>query len=1763
MSGSGVDLFGDFKSSPEEFMFFLGAGFSSGIGLPSGRELAESLAKNYKEEVQGLDDVISSLLKKGVNRKEICEAIKEEFNKKESIVKESSLLGLFHTVIGYVVEELDRRNSSGRVSIATTNWDETLTSFLGEKVEVIYPGKVSGTTGKRVTVYHLHGSINDCGSMILTREEKEAVRGDGENGPFQNLTDKFNVLMDRLKADVNERRVIFIGYSMADDDILSIYINSRKRVVSSGEDYIIVKDEESKKRIEGILADKGLKEAAKVVVMDSLEFLQELARDMGLVLDDRKVELETERSMRKMLDKKGSLIVVGPPLSGLTTLYNNHFKEFPPHKLSLGYTYDDDEKRAFNDLMERLLGGVRIALVGPEYTFNYYLKESGIGEKKWKQIEEITVKHKVKEEEAKEYLEGLIERSNYRDKFDEKLKKKILALVKLGDDYPLKLLREVFRDVQVRIARGDKVEDIKHDLDEKKNRRREVEGILGVSLLVPPVLRDSAELASLLPQVSSYLAVALLAGGGLYEFIKYLKGEGDRPFNKIIGLKKYWDSLNESERRMLCYKLDEKNRLKPGYSEKYLKGVFGDELYDLERKIRELEEYLRSDLKGFQKRIEEFERKYGDELNKLPELRDQVKSLSDELRNLIEEHERLKSKFERLKSKFESRSVGAPLFFIEDVEKGLLYSNFLVQVGVPKIKTSTPSTTIDLVESGRFHDVARDVLSKLKSEGRVALVGPRGVGKSTLATYAAWRTLLGGLDDIDTYVNALIRVDKLEPGAASSIENVLNGAAGKRFLLIYDPSSIEAYLKPETMQRGPSLKEIETTLKELKKLMGVQGAWVMVVLPSELYKLVKMDSEGDEELRRALEGAEGSKVDVDLRDEGFLRGIIEGYSGCQKIPDEMVGIVKQGFSGGYTLVAKYAGVWLRERKCEAKDVSEALKVSEPKIFLAHYIWGVVLGKSRDLAMKVSVPLMLHATYGPIPEGVTYITKAANVGGGWRLVDKDLLKDIQLTDLREEDLEPIAKWLSIEHEDLVEETLKELAGLRGEKEKYKNGLNSLVEALGWGYGKVKSELKAFEELKREEVEYKLTFFIGGRLNLALKPLSNNCWRRAALIIGRALAGHGSVPRPEDLPGDVIESLGDALRGCGVDDYLLIGNEIPPLIQHLTYTDVLAEAFIDRYGEAVAEVNKVLNIARGRGGITDSESFYGLGLASIIAKAAGSGKPIEPSDADAALHIAPFAIQRVASSNLIRPALGALKPLRDKAPHRYLELLTPAVLENLNRDTVMYIFNELNYVLSIYGDSIKGHPRSLVHAISAYADLLWKHPEYFDDEEVEGMVDKIVGLLNELGRIKSDLGVIAWAYALAPALDDEDVRGLMEKALLIDVVDRASDILGELNELREKVQELMRNGEFMSYVESWSIKADEEAVRRTILDTASFLKHELAIYRFDNDELDEAEGLFNEAAEEDREIGYYGNYLTTRGLALRVEVIEGSLVGNKLVDGFRQLYEETFNEKHFEHTASYLSNALHRLGEYLVSLALTGGDEGVKKIKELIEEHLWVLYADYVGSLLTRLMLNALLGPKDRLDNELKGRIVVKPRELIEAFKYEINSELLPALRVALEPEDVGRGCESGDSIKKRICTDAVSAAKGDGAAVERLRGKLIDGFRESLIKRFGWLKKLGVNADNLLNMFDEFRGLVVGLDGESLVQLLAPRISTARLALMLYALINGDEKLAKAYALYGAAALSDKLPSRLYLDVYRACEKGCDLGNEDLRQAITKLFLYHV
>jgi hypothetical protein len=230
-------------------------------------------------------------------------------------------------------------------------------------------------------------------------------------------------------------------------------------------------------------------------------------------------------------------------------------------------------------------------------------------------------------------------------------------------------------------------------------------------------------------------------------------------------------------------------------------------------------------------------------------------------------------------------------------------------------------------------------------------------------------------------------------------------------------------------------------------------------------------------------------------------------------------------------------------------VEEAKK--EPKLFLAHYIWHVLLRGSGNLAKRAAVPLLLHAVFGPVPVGVTYITKAVK-NGVWRFLKPEELEGISLEFLREDKLEPIAKWLARRHEDLVEETLRDLAGLNGEEARkpYRETLRYLIKALDWARDEVLKEggeiLAELGILKKDwGFETALVAFVCRRLVAVFKSgESERCWRRAALIAGHVLAGC-TLLRRERLPADVVKTLVNALKRCAVYTYLTIDGMMPPL------------------------------------------------------------------------------------------------------------------------------------------------------------------------------------------------------------------------------------------------------------------------------------------------------------------------------------------------------------------------------------------------------------------------------------------------------------------------------------------------------------------------------------------------------------------------------------------------------------------------------------------
>jgi hypothetical protein len=364
-----------------------------------------------------------------------------------------------------------------------------------------------------------------------------------------------------------------------------------------------------------------------------------------------------------------------------------------------------------------------------------------------------------------------------------------------------------------------------------------------------------------------------------------------------------------------------------------------------------------------------------------------------------------------------------------------------------------------LVTAGGFAEAAEEVKKLLVEKGFVVVRGSRGIGKSTLAAYVAYDMLKKG--DVDYVVKVKSPVDVSEVDVFKTL--------GRRALLFFDIYPREVYLEKFDPRRP--LKELYGSVKVLLSLAALaersrEAGAGLYVLAAVHDKALEETYEG-KAVREWLGGA--SFYDLRLNTPEFLAGVLKSYA-CPNEDDccldkvdieRLVSLISS--HDAYTLVAKYTGLWLKEKKCDAEKLEEALKSSlkpskaEPKLYLAHYIWHVLLRGSGNLARKAAVPLLLHAYFGPVPVGVTYITKAEK-NGVWHFLKPEELEGASLESLRDDELEPIAKWLAQLHEDLVEEALEDLAGLHREedREPYKETLSGLIEALDWARGEVLKE-----------------------------------------------------------------------------------------------------------------------------------------------------------------------------------------------------------------------------------------------------------------------------------------------------------------------------------------------------------------------------------------------------------------------------------------------------------------------------------------------------------------------------------------------------------------------------------------------------------------------------------------------------------------------------------------------------------------------------------
>jgi tetratricopeptide (TPR) repeat protein len=545
---------------------------------------------------------------------------------------------------------------------------------------------------------------------------------------------------------------------------------------------------------------------------------------------------------------------------------------------------------------------------------------------------------------------------------------------------------------------------------------------------------------------------------------------------------------------------------------------------------------------------------------------------------------------------------------------------------------------------------------------------------------------------------------------------------------------------------------------------------------------------------------------------------------------------------------------------------------------------------------------------------------------------------------------------------------------------------------------------------------------------------------------------------------------------------------------------------------------------------------------------AGAEVDEKTADLLLDAASPAVPEVAQPAAVLPVLAALRPLGEKAPHRYVVALAAASgLETLDQETTQYIYDALQELKSRLLEAERRWP--LVEATSAYSNLLTKHSIRIRDRLKDAVADmcRLYGEVRKRdGTTAPDGGLsaqrpistVAETHVLAAALNSDVLAPLVRRhCRLGDLEKEAETVRKTLEEAAaqpDQLRKIMQSDvDFAEWVTAQSPTGDAEGVVEGL---RGWFTAELALYKLDHSlderseldagKLEEAAEEFENAAEIYRKLEQWASYLTARSLALRARVLAAKSWGELLerAEGFRELCEEA--EEHRELTAEYSAKAALIFGECLVYLAASGDKE---RAEELLRERRWLLDYDPEVSVVTRLML--------RLFGVGEG---AGQGEFVVVFGPLISPEFRPALSMLagrLQKDKAHKECDeffNAQLPKAEVCVDAVKAAAGNRVAAKRLKSEI---------------ESEAPEARPLLNK----------ADGRSLVEVLAPGHSRTQTAFMLLAAVEGRTDAVRLHGLWGSAAYEGTVHQPLFRTVYDNCG---DLNSEGCRMTLLKLYYYH-
>ena len=1162
------------------------------------------------------------------------------------------------------------------------------------------------------------------------------------------------------------------------------------------------------------------------------------------------------------------------------------------------------------------------------------------------------------------------------------------------------------------------------------------------------------------------------------------KKPGVSAINEIIELREYWPKLHESLRRLIASKV----------------------ALQLDTTPEEAEEAL----------------------NQLTRMEmDRLKQLISDIQNKLEELERRVGELENRVDLLEGEVKGLRIYKLYDVADGRLYPNVrLVGDDLGVVSTVYGEFEVSIVRSGRFNDYLNQTVNGLRN-GFVVLIGPRGVGKSTLAIYTIWKLLKEG------GYYGIIRIDELiDDNAKLSLENFLRTYARDfaeilgRLIILYDPLTTEAYTAPGVNIEAKPI--ITKTIEQLTKLVSILNELKMpliIVVSSDLYDVLV--NEVKESLSKYV-------IDINLRDEELLGGIIREYSGCNLSDDELRRLVSEvlRFNEGYTLIARMVGENLRRSHCMVEDIRGMLEKSQgdSRAFIINWI-NEYLGIISKETNEPNVPrikalaeaLMIREPFKAGLRPGNYIMTPYLMD---RLIYWSSGGQVVLSD-------ELSNWLVIKHEDLLEDAVTMIVmAIRGEGVE---GTDYLSDALKpWeDYGELGSKVYTINEA----INYLVNNY-GNKLRAELgRRLSDECWDALALVIGTVWSGHrlGTIlERAKSEINDLMPMVKSAMEllgnvnKCNATRLLVIHGEVPPLINELLLKDAgnpILDALVEgRSGRIKEGLSLYMNIINNSDQNTSNFlviNIYVFGLVALTAYAVlrGIKEYVDNNELKVkALEATNWSIYSVGSAD---------------AAIRIISMLNTSNLGNASPDLWASILSGVTgSVLIDYDDK----RRSLIPLID---DLFVKRNAFKDwgkanliearasTLSVRRTVEEKYRVLNELLNAIDEIGsealrtlekvYIYWRFTGTVTVHDASLKSEVEK--LINIISNAN----QANWLRDQ--------QLVEYLRHYDTTKD--ALLNLIKSTMAMLYDIMYNISMDLGDIENAMKYNEKAKEIRKELEQWYNYIIDRRATIRIKILKANNIEEivKACGEFGDVYRESVEK--LMPTADELVTRADSLSKYLACLGIVGDEP---RIKELMSSDGWLLnYITPRSNVALRLFLSWL------------GMGFNKPSadEVVNAIKEHLQTDLVPALRRALGVE-VNCSDECSRCCNSRLCGLACSAVEGDRNALSELVGMLGE-----LVKNIPMDIRGGFSPELVSRLVNHRPGAVI--------QAIAPlRLSTA-FVLALNALVNGDYDAVRAISEYVEYAFNAPIPQKLFREFREAVEGGDKYG---IALAAIKLFFYY-